>query len=106
MRWIGAQQETEKASSIDIYQKGMKEHIVKLQRETRMEKKRHQWSAKDVEFLDSIEDIYEAVGIDDFETKLLGGLDILVKCRSREVALKIITDPDHRLHTWINKLRM
>ncbi|GJY46224.1 RNA-directed DNA polymerase, eukaryota [Tanacetum coccineum] len=37
-------------------------------------------SAKDVEFLDSIEDICKAEGLDDFETKLLGGLDIMVKC--------------------------
>ncbi|GJX16994.1 hypothetical protein Tco_0217826 [Tanacetum coccineum] len=33
-------------------------------------------------------------------------LPLMLRGVSREVALKIITDPDHRLYTWIDKLRM
>ncbi|GJS94432.1 RNA-directed DNA polymerase, eukaryota [Tanacetum coccineum] len=62
-------------------------------------------SAKDVEILDSIGDICDAEGLEDFETKLLGGLEILFKCRNKMVAERIINDKQHRLHQWFENIR-
>ncbi|PWA34896.1 hypothetical protein CTI12_AA614330 [Artemisia annua] len=62
-------------------------------------------SAKDVEVLESIGDICDAEGLEDFETKLLGGLEILIKCRNKTVAEDIINDKQHRLHQWVENIR-
>lgn len=63
-------------------------------------------SVKDVDLLDSIGDLCEAEGMEEFETKLIGGLDVLFKCSSRKNAQKIVFDANHGLHQWVDNLRL
>lgn len=56
---------------------------------------------KDVEFLEAMEDIGRAEGLEDFEYKLLGGLQILIKCSSEKAAIAVANDKYHRLTEWV-----
>ncbi|GKE42719.1 transposon TX1 [Tanacetum coccineum] len=61
-------------------------------------------TAKEVEILESLDDICYLEGLEDFETRLLGGLDILIKCNSPKMIENIIEDKDHRLYQWVDNL--